>query len=95
MFYNINIKAQIKSNLSEEKLKSQLVIALYDVENQYSKLDGVDDDLEVIDYERTDAIPLCQNCNEELDYKTFDIDGTNLEEHLVCENCGFGKPALR
>ena len=38
---------------------------------------------------------MCKNCNEELEYKMFDIDGTNLEEHLVCENCGFGKPVLR
>ena len=58
MLYNINIKAQVESKLLEKELKSQLVIALYDVENQYSKLDGVDDDLEVVDYERTDAIPV-------------------------------------
>lgn len=95
MFYDINIKARVESKLSEKKLKNQLVVALYDVENQYSKLDGVDDDLEVVDYEITDANPMCKNCNEELEYKMFDIDGTNLEEHLVCENCGFGKPVLR
>ncbi|MBU4375596.1 hypothetical protein KKH38_03785 [Patescibacteria group bacterium] len=89
MFYNININAQVESKLSKKELESQLVIALYNTDTQYSKLDGVDDDLEVADYERTDAIPMCQNCNEELDYKTFDIDGTNLEEHLVCEKCGF------
>jgi len=58
MLYNIDINAQIESKLSEKELRSRLVIALYDVESQYSKLDGVDDDLEVIDYERTDATPI-------------------------------------
>ena len=95
MFYDININARVESKLSKKDLENQLVIALHNVENQYSKFDGVDDDVEVVDYEKTDAIPMCQNCNEELAYKIFDIDGTNLEEHLVCENCGFGKPALR
>ena len=55
MLYNIDISAQIESRLSKKELRSRLVIALYDVDNQYSKFDGVDDDLEVIDYERTDA----------------------------------------
>ena len=95
MLYNIDINAQVESKLSEKELRSRLVIALHDVENQYSKFDGVDDDLEVVDYKRTDATPMCQNCNEELEYKMFDIDGKNLEEHLVCEKCGFRKPALK
>lgn len=94
MFYNINIKTHIQSKLSKKELENQLVIALHNTENQYSKFDGVDDDLEVIDYEKTEATPICPNCNKELKYKMFDIDGTNLEEHLVCENCGFGKPIL-
>ena len=58
MLYNIDINAQVESKLSEKELRSQLVIALYDVDSQYSKLDGVDEDLEVIDYERTDATPM-------------------------------------
>ena len=95
MFYDININARVESKLSKKELENQLVVALYDVENQYSKLDGVDDDLEVVDYETTDAIPMCPNCNKELEYKMFDIDGINLEEHLVCEKCGHGKPALK
>jgi len=58
MFYDINIRASVESKLSKEELESKLVVALYDIENQYSKFDGVDDDLEVVDYERTDAIPV-------------------------------------
>jgi len=56
MIYNIKIDATISSKLSKKKLESQLVIALYDVNSQYSKFDGVDEDLEVIDYNKTDAI---------------------------------------
>ena len=94
MLYNINIKVQAESKLSEKELRSQLVIALYDVENQYSKLDRVDDDLEVIDYERTDAKEICPHCEIELVSRMFDVDGTNLVEHNVCEECGYGTPAL-
>ena len=95
MLYNININAQVESKLSEKELRNKLVIALHDVENQYSKLDGVDDDLEVIDYEKTDAKEVCPHCEIELVSRRFDIDGTNLEEHNVCEKCGYGTPALK
>lgn len=95
MFYDINIKARANSKLSQKELEGHLVIALYNIDSQYSKLDGVDDDLEVIDYEITEAIPICENCGGELEYKMFDIDGKNLKECLVCEECGFGKPALK
>ncbi len=94
MFYNINIKVQIKSKLSEKELRNQLVVALYNTDTQYSKLDGVDDDLEVIDYERTDAKEICPHCEIELVSRMFDVDGTNLVEHNVCEECGYGTPAL-
>ena len=31
-------------------------------------------------------IDVCIECNEELKYRMFDIDGTNLEEFLTCVN---------
>lgn len=37
----------------------------------------------------------CPHCDVKLVTKIFDIDGTNLEEHLVCPTCGYGSPALR
>lgn len=61
MLYNIDINAQVESKLSEKELRSRLVIALHDVDSQYSKFDGADDDLEVIDYERTDAKEICHH----------------------------------
>ena len=86
MIYDINIRVQAESGLSKKELESQLVIALHDVDSQYSKFDGVDDDLEVTNYETTEAIHICENCREELEYSG---------EHLVCENCGSKKPTLK
>jgi len=94
MIYNIDIKAQIESDLSREVIEQQLVVALHNTENQYSKFDGVDKNLEVIDYELTEAKEVCPHCEVELISRMFNIDGTNLVERNVCEECGYGKPAL-
>ena len=40
-------------------------------------------------------VKLCPKCDIELEPKMIDVDGTNLEEHLVCPECGHGSPALR
>jgi hypothetical protein len=48
--YEIELTAKIKSNLSIKKLENKLVIALHDIETGYSKLDGIDNELEVIEY---------------------------------------------
>lgn len=37
----------------------------------------------------------CPHCAIALEDKMIDIDGTNLEEHKVCPECGYGTPALR
>lgn len=94
MLYNVNIKAKIESDLSQDVLEGQLVIALHNVDNQYSKLDGVDENLEVVDYDLTEVKEICPNCEIELVSKMIDVDGTNLVEHDVCEECGYGTPAL-
>lgn len=62
MLYSINIKAKVESDLPQDILENQLVIALHNVENQYSKFDGVDDNLEVVDYELTEAMEVCPHC---------------------------------
>ncbi len=31
----------------------------------------------------------CPNCDTKLEYKMFDVDGTNLEEFLTCTNCEY------
>lgn len=94
MIYSINIKAKTESSLSQNDLEKQLVIALHNIDNQYSKFDGVDNNLKVIDYELTEAREICPYCEVELVSRMFDIDGTNLVEHNICEECGYGTPIL-
>lgn len=37
----------------------------------------------------------CPYCDENsMSYKIFDIDGLNLEEHLVCNNCNYNMPKM-
>ena len=37
----------------------------------------------------------CESCGEKSkSNKMIDVDGKNLEEHEVCENCGNGYPTL-
>ncbi len=36
----------------------------------------------------------CPHCNIKLEPKMVDVDGTNLEEHDICPECGYGTPAL-
>lgn len=35
----------------------------------------------------------CPECGEEMHYRMIDVDGTNLEEMEVCEECKYGYPA--
>ncbi len=53
--YKVYINAEVESRLSAKKLSSMLVIALHDIETGFSKLDGIDDDLEVMEYRDTEA----------------------------------------
>ena len=55
MQYKINIEAKIDSTLPRQKLENQLVIALHNTDTGYSKLDGVDTELEVVEYIDTKA----------------------------------------
>lgn len=93
--YLVTIKATIDSNISAEELWRRLVIALYDTEKWYSKLDNVDQELEVIDYIETKAQELCPRCSIPLENRIIDIDGRNLQECLVCIECWYWMPSLR
>lgn len=59
MLYDVNIKARVESDLSKNDLEKQLVVALHNTDNQYSKFDGVDSNLEVSEYELTEAEEVC------------------------------------
>jgi hypothetical protein len=63
-----------------------------DIINRYLNTEHLDPKLnldEESDYE------ICDFCGEKSKHsRMIDLDGTNLEERDVCENCGAGYPAL-
>jgi len=56
--YEVSVDARITSNLSQEELEKVLVIALHNVNTGYTKLDNVDNNLQVIEYTRASAFHL-------------------------------------
>ena len=46
--------------------------------------------------EENGSYKTCESCGEKSkSRKMIDVDGKNLEEHEVCENCGNGYPLLK
>jgi len=56
--YKINIIAEAKSSLSKTDLESSLVVSLFDVETEQKVADGENKQLEIVDYELTEALPI-------------------------------------
>jgi len=55
MQYKIKIEADLESSLSRKELENKLVIALHDTDTGFSKFDGIDHNLKVIEYIFTKA----------------------------------------
>ena len=53
------------------------------------------EDFSYEDFSYEGEVETCPHCDIELENKMIDVDGTNLEEHNVCPECGYGTPALR
>ncbi|MEK7148679.1 MAG: hypothetical protein AAB770_02055 [Patescibacteria group bacterium] len=87
MIYNVIINAKVESNLPQDVIEKQMAITLRNKENQYSEF-------EAIDYELAEVREICPHCEVDLVSRIFDIDGTNLVEHDICNECGYGTPAL-
>jgi hypothetical protein len=65
---------------------------VYDIINRYLNVEHFDPKLNM-DGESDDRI--CEFCGEKSKHsRMIDTNGTNLEEHDVCKNCGSGYPAL-
>lgn len=100
--YDLSITASIESTLDAATLRRFIVVALIDPETEFgtdgrevTHIDGETELLEVIDYYDVVLTETCPHCpGVILEYRVFDIDGTNLEEHGICERCGYGRPAL-
>jgi hypothetical protein len=58
--YQITILANVSSSLSKEELEDKLVISLFDIETGEMLRDGESRQLEVVDYDLTEASPISQ-----------------------------------
>jgi len=56
--YRITVIAEALSSLSRKDLEAKLVVALFDVETEQKISDGDNEQLEIVDYELTEAIPI-------------------------------------
>lgn len=56
--YRITIVAEAKSSLCKSDLETRLVASLFDIETERKVSDGDNDQLEIKDYELTEAIPI-------------------------------------
>jgi len=56
--YRITIIDEVMSSLSKTDLESKLVASLFGIENEDKVADGESNELEIIDYELTEAIPI-------------------------------------
>ncbi len=72
-----------------ESVVSNIIERYLNVEHYDTKL-NLDEDLD-----EDDDCEICEFCGEKSKHsRMIDIDGRNLEEHDVCENCDSGHPAL-
>ena len=56
--YRITIIAEVASSLPRKDLEEKLVVSLFDLESEEKTSDGENDQLEVVDYELTEATPI-------------------------------------
>jgi hypothetical protein len=56
--YRITITATVTSSLSRKDLETKLVASLFDMETEMKISDGDNNQLEVVDYKLTEAIPI-------------------------------------
>lgn len=56
--YRITITATVISSLSRKDLETKLVVSLFDMETEMKISDGDNNQLEVVDYKLTEAIPI-------------------------------------
>lgn len=59
--YRIAIAATVMSSLSRENLEARLVVSLFDIEDEMKISDGDNNQLQVMDYALTEAVPITQN----------------------------------
>jgi len=59
--YRVTILAEVSSSLPKRELEAKLVTSLFNIETEEKISDGENEQLKVIDYELTEAIPIRGN----------------------------------
>jgi len=80
--YKIILIATLKSTLTDKQLRDKIALCLYDTQTQESKQDGVDSELEILDYIDTEVYPM--SWFDFIDTNTSDVDilSTLLDNEL-------------
>lgn len=71
---------------------STIEIVISDILERYLNTDYFNTELEIGNNKEYKQCPYCNEYS--MRYKMFDIDGLNLEEHLVCNNCNYNMPKM-
>ena len=89
--YNLKLELDFESDLTLEELEEliQVCLVVQDENETISTihLDNVSSNkFSIRDYTDQKLKQICLECNGEVEYRMIDLDGTNLEERLVCIN---------
>lgn len=87
--YRFNIEGTIDCWMDADELEHRIKIAFSDEDYESSS-----SDFELHDFDRCAITEICPHDNSVLVSRIFDVDGTILEEHAICLQCGYGSPAM-
>ena len=92
----IHIDEEIRKDIKSTYGKDDYATVEGVVENivaRYLDVEYFDPELSI---DNDNNYKICEFCREKSkSSKMIDVDGKNLEEHEVCENCGSGYPVLK
>lgn len=87
--YRLQIEATIVSGQNLDELKRRLNVTVF-----MKAVDLAIGSTGDGEFEKFEIFQICPHDNSLLVHRVFDIDGTNLDEHVVCLKCGYGSPSL-
>ena len=86
-----NLRKEIK-NIYDKDDYATMGAVVNNIVDRYLHTEYFDSELSL---ENDDKYMICEFCGEKAKRNiVIDIDGKNIEEHKVCENCGSGTPSL-
>ncbi len=95
MKFNLYISDEIQNEIYstyKNKGYNTVEVVISDILERYLNVEYFDSKLEIKNNEEYEQCPYCNEYS--MSYKMFDVDGLNLEEHLVCDNCNYNMPIM-